>query len=379
MVWQRTGGSYDRAGNVWYLCNYASHASGQEMWGPTPIGKAFAALLLRKGKAPELHISEPVHTVERRYFAELEIFGHDENLPLGLAERLGELGIEGRVANVGEDFLPVQMYRELTAHTPAIEWVAEDLLLYASQIGKSPLEIELFREAAELAGTALTAFMEGLVRGERQCDAAAEAGAIVIRGGGGFQRLGCHTGEESENAMWDYPLYGYSKTAPEPGDMVRAWVYGPVLEGYWVDPGRTSVCGRKPSPERKRLIEDTVSLMDAIIDQVRPGKTPRDAGIVGDEKVAAMGYEEDMGGAIWDLYGHGLSTYFHGPLIPSHGAKDFRQDVYWNVDRPFAADEIFTVEAFVQERGVGMASFEEILLLTDAGPERLSKTPMIFW
>ena len=52
VLWQRTGGSYDRAGDVWYLSGYASHASGQEPAGSSGIGRAFAALLLRRGHEP---------------------------------------------------------------------------------------------------------------------------------------------------------------------------------------------------------------------------------------------------------------------------------------------------------------------------------------
>src|SRR5579862_1438408 len=66
VIWQRTGGSYDRAGSVYYLSNYASHATGQELsGGPIPVGRAYAALLVRRGHEPELHIAEPEYTVDR--------------------------------------------------------------------------------------------------------------------------------------------------------------------------------------------------------------------------------------------------------------------------------------------------------------------------
>lgn len=381
VIWQRSGGSYDRAGNVWYLTNYASHASGQESSaGASQLGLSFAALLFRRGHAPELHIAEETHTVDRRYVAVEEFYAHTENLPLGLANRMNELGITGRVAYLGDDFLPAQMYRILLAETPEVEWVPEEYLLYNLQSRKSERELDLFREAGEISSAALTVFMEALLRGERQCDAAAEAGSVVIRRGGGFQRLGCHTGAESEMSMWDYPLYGYSKTAPKPGDMVRAWVYGPIFEGYWVDPGRSSVCGRRPSADQRKLVENTVELTERIIDVVKVGATPRDAGIVGDDLARSMGYGEEMGGALWDLYGHGLSTYFHGPIIPSHGAATFQDDRgWWNVDEPFFDGQVMTVETFVQEPGIGMASFEEILIVREGAPERLTTTPMIFW
>jgi Xaa-Pro aminopeptidase len=380
LIWQRTGGSYDRAGKVFYLTGYASHASGQEpSAGASYIGSSLAALLIRRGHDPELHITEAVSTVDPRYVAVEQIHAHVDNLPAGIADRLRELKLEGKVAYVGDDFLPLEIDRILRAGTPDIEWCAEDDFFYEILSEKSERELDLYREAGEIATSALTIFMEKLIVGERQCDAAAAAAATIISAGGGFQRVACHTGGASEHYMWDYPLYGYSKDAAAPGDMVRAWVYGPILEGYWLDPGRSSVCGT-PSPERRKLIEDTVAITEAIMDAVRPGATPRQAGIVGDELATKYGYTDDMGGALWDLYGHGLSTFWNGPLIPSHGAAEFEDDkTYWNVDRPFHAGQVFTVETFFRQPGVGTATFEEVFIIQNDGLERLTKTPMLFW
>lgn len=380
VIWQRTGGGYDRAGKVFYLTGYASHASGQEpSSGASPIGSSLAALLFRRGHEPELHLSEAVSTVDRRYVAVEQFFGYVDNLPAGLAARLVELGIEGRVAYVGDDFLPLQIDRILRAGAPAVEWVPEDDLLTDILGVKSERELDLYREAGVIATAALSTFMDKLIAGERQCDAAAAAAATIIGAGGGFQRVACHTGPASEHHMWDYPLYGYSKEAAKPGDMVRAWVYGPILEGYWLDPGRTSVSGT-PSPAQRKLIEDTVAITEGIMDVVRPGATPRQAGIVGDELAAKHGYGDDMGGALWDLYGHGLSTFWNGPIIPSHGAASFEDDgCYWNVDKPFHAGQVFTVETFFREPGVGTATFEEVFIIQEDGLERLTTTPMLFW
>ena len=65
-------GSYDRAGDVWYLTNYASQNIGKEpsAWR---VGCALAALLVRKGEEPELHILAPEFStfeeVDRSYVA----------------------------------------------------------------------------------------------------------------------------------------------------------------------------------------------------------------------------------------------------------------------------------------------------------------------
>lgn len=381
VIWQRTGGSYDRAGDVYYLTNYASQSSGQEFSaGASQTGRSFAALLLRRGQEPELHITEPEHTVDRAYVAIGNIRDHHENLPRGFAERLVELGIEGRVAYLGDDFLPAQMYRQLLEGTPAIEWVAEEYLLRDVQYVKSERELDVYRETGEIATRSLTALMEGLIGGERQCDAVAKAAEIVIRAGGGFQRIACNTGAVSKDAMWDNPLYGFSERRAEPGDMVRGWVYGPINKGYWIDPGRSAVHGNNPTAGQRKLIEDTAELTEHLIAACKPGATPREVGILGDRFSAERGYGGDMGGAIWDIYGHSLSTFWLGPFVPSHGAESFEDDKgLWNVDRPFHDGQVYTIEAFLEEDGVGMASFEEVFIIWENGIERLTTTPMLFW
>jgi Xaa-Pro aminopeptidase len=303
------------------------------------------------------------------------IDGHVDDLATGLAERLKELRIEGRVAYVGDDFLPAQMYRTFVGGTPSIEWVAEDDLILALQSQKSPRELDLYREAGEISSQALTAFIQALIRGERQCDAAAKAGEIIIRNGGGFQRLGCHAGPRSEYAAWDYPLYGYSRERPKPGEIVRAWVIGPILEGYWLDPGRTSVCDLQPSHDQKRLIEDTVHIVEEITSAIRPGRTPRELGMIGDRLVQQMGYETEAG-----CYGHGLSTFWLGPVIPAGGALPKEEDdPFFGLDTPFHEGQVYTSEAFVRKPGVGIAGFEDVFIICKDGNEPLTKTPMLFW
>lgn len=378
VIWQRTGGGYDKAGNVWYLANYASANNGQEP-AASGVGCAFAALIACNGEEPELHILQPdystVEEVESRYVAVSHIGCHTDNLAAGVAARLSELKIEGRVAYDGDDFLPAQMYRTLVAESPSIEWVPEDDLVFALQGQKSPRELDLYREAGQVSSQALTAFTEALIRGERQSDAAAKAAEIIVRNGGGFQRLGCHAGPHGDQAIWDYPLYGYSRQTPNPGEVVRAWVIGPILEGYWLDPGRTSVCGLRPSAAQKRLIEDAAQLTTEIGAAVRPGRTARELGMLGDRLVREKGYEADPG-----CYGHGLSTFWLGPVIPAGSALPAdEKDSFFGLDVPFHEGQIYTSEVFIREEGVGLAAFEDIVIVGADRNELITTTPLIFW
>ncbi len=382
VIWQRTGGSYDGAGDVYYLTNYASVASGQEpnYGGAAVVGRGMAALIVREGAEPELHTAEPASIVDRDEVACGEVFGHNSNLALGLARRLQDLGVEGRVANQGEAFLPVEIYRYLVSATPQIEWVPEIGLLYPLQAHKSDRELEVYRKVGEVATRALTAMMESLIKGERECDAAAQAADIIIRAGGGFQRVMCHHGPKSEHAFLNNPLYGYSTDAPAKGDLVRGFVYGPIFGGYWLDPGRTAVCGGKPSPQQKKLVEDSVEMVNAVVAGIRPGVSGRELGKIGDRVVEKLGYAEDIHlASTWELYGHSVSTYWLPPMIPAFGEVSEARRVGWHVDDPFHVGQVASIEFFIQKPGVGTATIEHLVIVQESGVEHLDTTPMLFW
>ncbi len=381
VFWQRTGGSYDGAGDVYYLTNYASHSSGVEpSYGAAATrGRGIAALLVQVGRDPELHTAEPAEIIDTDNVVCGQLFGHNENLAIGFGKRLRELHLSGRVASQGEAFLPVEVYRELVPEVPDIEFVPEFDLLFNLQNHKSSRELDLYRQVGELSSKALTVLMEGLIKGDRECDAAARAASLIMTAGGGFQRIACHHGRKSEFAMWNNPLYGYSTESPDAGEMVRGWVYGPILGGYWIDPGRTAVCGDKPDAATRKLIEETVTVVKTVIDAHRPGITPREVGAIGDKVMQKLGYGQDLGAAIWDLYGHSVSTYWLPPVIPAFGHVTDKKVAGWHVDEPFHVGQVCTVEIFMHKADVGTATYEHAFILKDAGVEDLTTTPMIFW
>src|SRR3954470_15865230 len=103
VFFQRSGGGYDRAADLHWLCNYGSLSSGQEPSYLGPVGKAFAALVFHKGEEPTLHICEPSDLVDHDAIATTNVVDH-ENLPQGVGRALREAGIEGPVLYNGEDF-----------------------------------------------------------------------------------------------------------------------------------------------------------------------------------------------------------------------------------------------------------------------------------
>ncbi len=59
VVFGRSGGTNDRCGDVLYLTNFYSTASGQGYDSTIFQGRSFNSVLLQVGETPELHADEP--------------------------------------------------------------------------------------------------------------------------------------------------------------------------------------------------------------------------------------------------------------------------------------------------------------------------------
>ena len=79
------------------------------------------------------------------------------------------------------------------------------------------------------------------------------------------------------------------------------------------------------------------------------------------------------------LYGHGMSTFWSGPVIPGAHTTEVESDDFWNIDEPFYNGQVFTVEAFFSEPGVGLAGIEDILIIWEDGIEWITDSPKTFW
>jgi Xaa-Pro aminopeptidase len=370
VIWQRSGGGYDRAGDLHWLCNYASLSSGQEPAYLGPVGKAFAALIFLRGREPQLHICEPAAMIDREQVATADVIDH-ENLPEGVGRALREAGVSGPVLYNGEDFLPVPYMKALEAAAPDVEWTPCLDLIWAIHKIKSPLELDVLRETGAVATRSLTALMEDLIAGKPETEAAARAAQEIIRAGGGIQRIATAFGPKSESVMWSTGMYGYGSQSPAPGDMVRGWIYGPLCKGMWLDPGRAAVCGNKPTAEQRKLLESAVDIIEQMAGAIRPGVHSQEVGALGDRLMEQAGNELDED--LWDLYGHGVGKdFFLDPVIPRLGAMPQYTGTY-------EAGMAVTVEMFLLHKGVGWGTFEHTGLVGENGWEPLDRTPLLFW
>jgi Xaa-Pro dipeptidase len=128
LVWSRSAGGHEKFGDVFYLTHYYSNQSGQadeDAW----LGVGFAALILEVGQTPELIADLP--EFPQHQVASDRIVRSDEPDRVRLVtEALRARGLtEGRIALVGDGFLPWRYARVLQEQLPAVEWVPADELV----------------------------------------------------------------------------------------------------------------------------------------------------------------------------------------------------------------------------------------------------------
>lgn len=367
VVWGKSAGTYERSMDVLYLTNFYSSHSGQEPDTPVWQARSFAGVILHDGEVPEVHSDEFAPRLDR--MATDRHFGH-MNPVVGLGEALRARGIEGKVAWVGSDVLPVKYARQIEAMLPGVEFVYEDDLVAACRRVKSPAELDVFREGAEISNAAMTRVMEGLVLGRTEAEAAADGVAELMRRGGGYQRVSI-----SHGALCHYPestpMFGFSTEAPKPGDMFHVFVWGPILEGYWLDPGRTGVCGGKPTPAQRQLVEDCARIMEEGVQaNVRHG-----ASVVAACKAAIAIHDQVRGDhsnyeANWPYYGHGNGSMWEQPLLNLGCLRG---------DEVYEENMVCSSEAFLTRDGVGTVSAENNFIVTRDGIEMLTRLPMYWW
>jgi Xaa-Pro dipeptidase len=367
VVWGRSGGTYERCADVLWLTNFYSTHSGQEQDTRLWSGRSFAACILAGRETPELHTDEADTPPD--LVATDRIDWHMHLMP-GVAAALKARGITGRVAFVGDDFLPVRHFNELTALVPEIEWCPEEHLVADCRRIKSPLELECYREAGVIASAGMDVLFEAMLSGKTEAEAAGLSAAEIMRRGGSFDRFPLSHGDRVHYFQRN-PLLGYSTDQPREGDLFRAGVNGPIWQGYWLDPYRSSVVGAKPTDEQRALVEGNARIVDETIARIAHGVSVLEVARAADALTTELsGGVTDQGGQMWPIAGHGIGLFWEFPWI----GPDLVDE-----DEVFEAGMVLGIEGFLAHEGVGNTSFEQNVIVTETGTELIISTPMIFW
>lgn len=365
VIWGRTASTFDRAGDVIYLSNYFSSKVGQGFDAGPFNARAYCAVILRQGDSPILVADDP--DVHSGVVSVRDVRVAADPIAMVVAT-LSELGIRGEIGFVGSDFFPVKYWHQLREAAPHLNWRICDDLVRRVRMVKSPAERQVIRHAGEISTIAMNRLMEALIGGQSEAEAAAEAAHAVISNGGVIDKIQVSLGDTIAYTCGD-PLTGYRLVHPRPGDLLRAFVIGPFYGGYYLDPGRSAVCGNRPSPDQSHLLTSCAKIVEAVAAAVRPGIPFSAPAQIGDRLVADFGPDEDPAAEKFPFFGHPHGLYFEGPPYISTSLPN---------DAVFEEGMLIGVEAFLAKKHIGNVGFEQNYLVTADGVELVTKTPLLW-
>jgi Xaa-Pro aminopeptidase len=152
------------------------------------------------------------------------------------------------------------------------------------------------------------------------------------------------------------PHAGITDRVLEQGDLVVI-DFGALADGYCCDVTRT-VCLGEPDPEALEILEAVHLAWEASFAVLAPGVAVAEADQAARDRLAESGFAEQFVHSL----GHGVGLEIHEKPTLSRLSKE-----------SFEAGMVFTVEPGVYLEGSMGVRHEETVLLTEAGPEVLSR------
>jgi Xaa-Pro dipeptidase len=248
------------------------------------------------------------------------------------------------------------VYKFLRAN-PKMKIVENEEILMPLRFVKDSEEIELMKNAAEVASKGIVAAVASVKSGATEIDVAAEAEYAMRHAGA--MRYGSSTFVDSgPHSIWLHG--GTSKRRIENGDLVVIDVH-PVVDMYSSDCARTIVCG-EATQKQSELIQTYKDIQQKVIANVKPGWKVGDVTKAFTAAFTAKGY-----GEIW-IPGpvHGVGLEFEEWPHPSHYFNHLQLEIGENWTLAIG-------HSILPVKGVGGIKIEDTIQIDSNGAKRLTK------
>lgn len=274
---------------------------------------------------------------------------------------LGDHGIER--CRLGVDEASTIFFEEVRAQLPHVEVVDGDTAMQRSRRIKLPGEILLLEEATAIADAVTETAIRSVMPGVRENDIAADAMHALFRLGGEYAHV--MTPFVASGEHMSPPNRISSEKIVRSGDLIFIDI-GASWSGYFGDVARTTICGR-PSSRQREIYTAVYASLHAGIDQMRPGKTNRDAAAAIKATAAEFGLADRF-----------LSLFIgHGVGIGSNEPPYIGETLPGSEEYEFEPGMTFALEPLIWEDGVrggGGVRLEEMVLITDSEAHVMSRS-----
>lgn len=280
-------------------------------------------------------------------------------LGAGLAECFPAPDVEtdlyGTIAYDDTHVTVAQLAALRTAFDGCAEFVPLSGSVEALRLIKSGAEVEKIRAAAQLADAAMVELLAGGLVGRTEVEVAMALESAMRRFGAQELSFPPIVAAGAHGAL---PHAEPREIEIEAGQMVTI-DWGAKLDGYCSDCTRTYFTGEVD--ESQAQIYDIVLKAQLVaLDAVMPGPTGRELDALSRQIIDDAGFAENFGHGL----GHGVGLDVHeAPRLSRHG------------DTPLEAGMVVTVEPGIYLAGECGVRIEDLLLVTEAGNERLNGLP----
>lgn len=354
-------------GDVLYLANH--HAMLCQLPRSAALhSSSFSALVVPAEEPPILLTTALDDTDDRIAVDDVRAATH---LPQEVASLLVEKGYaEGRIGLVAHETMLASSYQALVAGLgDKVTLEPCDEVLETMRMVKSPAEIALLRDAAEIGLEWMATTMGAVEAGRTEGEVVGEGLRYLAAAGGVPYDVIISSGPNVEH-IWGssgVPHWNHERKLVD-GDMLHLDLWGPVRDGYYTDFSRSTVVGGKASEAQKQVLEGSIDLIEAIVAEIRPGVTYGDLHARGLRWMTENGFrsaDEEGGGhsAVYPSFGHGLGLGVENPQLI---AGD-----------PTVVEPNMVIAV---ETTLGGAFFEQDVLVTEGGHEILTAaSPSRLW
>jgi Xaa-Pro aminopeptidase len=207
-----------------------------------------------------------------------------------IKERVGtkvRVGVE-----MGGYYYSGRMHADLVRALPEADFVDADLLVGWIRIVKSTAEIELMRQAGQIADAMMYRAIETIAPGVRECDVAAAVYYQMMAGTPEFG--GTYSASPPYMCVGDRmvePHAAWSDRRLAPSTVVNLELFG-VRHRYQVNLSRSISVGN-PQRAYQKLADIAVEALNATLDSIRPGQMCEEVALGFSQALARHGLEKE--------------------------------------------------------------------------------------
>jgi Xaa-Pro aminopeptidase len=273
-----------------------------------------------------------------------------------------------RVALAGRDEIPVAIWEPLAA-AGAGAWVSCDAELARRRAIKDALQITFHRQAAAICDRMFEALGPALHSGMTVADIQAELEKVGRQQGCEYCDTWLTVLPAADRCRY---LAEENTNVPAPGDQVLLGIML-IYHGHWGHAIRTGSLGA-PSEAARKVFDMVEDMHTAMLSHLHPGADLRvvgDAGLIKDP-----GPGSNLGAHFQFRGGHALGYSYEDPI----GSAEFPQPYDPTAKIPaepriVEPGMLFEVHPNLFVDGVAGASIGDMVLVTEHGPELLTKHP----